>query len=278
MQYLSQGAATVAGAAVLFAAAAVHAQPYNHEQCYKIKDPVKLEAFADMDVPQYAIETGCKIGKAQYFCGPAEKTVTSAIDKATGIPIAPLPIYGGPDSTFDRVCYKMKCPEPVSPPDTIVTDQFGTRTLTKYKTKMICTPAVKGAAFCGNGVIDPGEDCDAPALGACPGTCESDCKCTCSTACCYVEQPPLPPAKPMPDAECFQYTGPPAQVSLFMTGCTLGGGVGSPGSLAAPFLVNSSAPVICSLGPPSPVFGVPCMPGPPGVGNIHIMPTDSTCP
>ncbi len=102
-------------AAALFLGAAVtaHAQPFNHEQCYKIKDPVKLEAFADMDVPQYALELGCKIGKAKFFCAPAEKSLISATDKATGLPIAPLPIYGGPDGTVRPHLLQDEVSEPV---------------------------------------------------------------------------------------------------------------------------------------------------------------------
>ena len=98
----------------------------------------------------------------------------------------------------------------------------------------------------------------------------------CSTACCYVEQPGLPPAKPVADAECFQYSGNSAQIAAFMAACTgLGPAVAIPGSLFAPFLTNSAVPAVCNVGPAS---GVPCVLGPPGAGNLHIMPTDSSCP
>jgi len=43
----------------------------------------------------------------------------------------------------DRLCYKIRCPAP-SPPDTLVTDQFGTRTVTRLRARLSCTPAVKG--------------------------------------------------------------------------------------------------------------------------------------
>lgn len=33
---------------------------------------------------------------------------------------------------------------PQSPPDTVASDQFGTRTLTKFKASMLCVPAIKG--------------------------------------------------------------------------------------------------------------------------------------
>jgi hypothetical protein len=239
------------------------AQPFDHEQCYKIKDPVKLKGTLDMDAPQFNVEPGCTVGKAKFFCAPAEKTFVSATDKATGLPIAPLPVYA-PDVTYDRICYKLKCPEPVTPPDTLVTDQFGTRTLTKFKTKMICTPAVKGGGFCGNGVIDAGEACDAPSLGACPGTCESDCTCTCPTACCYVENPPTPAPSP-PDVNCFEYSGTPAQTTAFLLACVGPGVTG--------FQIKTGIPGPCGAAP-SPAFGLPCFAAP----NLVIVPPDSTCP
>src|SRR5262249_61302300 len=60
--------------------------------------------------------------------------------RATGQPITPLPI-AGPDPG-DRLCYKLKCEAP-APPDIEVTDQFGTRTVSGLRAKLLCTPAVK---------------------------------------------------------------------------------------------------------------------------------------
>lgn len=276
MRSLVTRLATVAAAALLAGWATTASAQVDHEKCYKIKDPVKLKGIVDVTSPQFGLEAGCKIGKAKYFCVPASKSVISAEDKATGLPIAPLPVYA-PDAPVDRICYKLKCPLP-APPDTAVTDQFGSRTLTKFKAAYLCTPAVKGAGFCGNAIIDAGEDCDGAVLGACTVGCRANCTCMCETACCFVEQPPLPPAKPAPDAECFEYSGNPAQVAAFIGGCTNAGpGVGVPGSLAPPFLVNSAG-VLGPCAGPSPAFGLPCVPGPPTVGNLHIMPSDSTCP
>ncbi len=248
--------------------------PSDHEKCYKIKDPAKIKGMVDLTTPQFGLEPGCKVGPAKYFCAPASKsnvTITS-----NGVPVVPLPLYAPPEPV-DRICYKIKCPVPPPPfpPDQNVTDQFGNRVLMKFKAAYMCTPAVKGAGFCGNGVIDPGEDCDGAVLGSCTVGCRANCTCQCETACCYVEQPPLAPAKPPPDAECFEYSGNPAQVAAFSAACTLGGGVGTPGSLAGPFLLNSAIPGACAV---SPVFGVPCVAGPPTVGNLHTLPADSTCP
>jgi len=134
------------------------AQVYDHLECYKIKDPLKLKAVVDLNSPQFGLAPNCEVvGKAKFFCAPAKKTVGSAFDKGTRppIPITPLPFTGpnagsktGPDHPVDRICYKVKCKVPPPTPATpvTVTDQFGTRTLTefKFKTHILCTPAVKG--------------------------------------------------------------------------------------------------------------------------------------
>jgi hypothetical protein len=266
----------VAAIALSLAAGAANAQ--DHEKCYKIKDPAKIKGFVDLTTPQFGLEPGCKIGPAKWFCAPAVKS--NVVVTSNKVPVVPLPLYA-PPAPVDRVCYKIKCPipPPPFPPDQNVTDQFGNRTLTKFKADIVCTPAVKGPGFCGNGVIDAGEQCDGLAPSPCTVGCRANCTCMCETACCYVEQPPLAPAKPAPDAECFQYSGNPAQVAAFSASCTLGGPpFGSPGSLIPPFLLNSAVAVACAPGPPSPIFGIPCVPGPPGAGNLHLLPSDSTCP
>jgi hypothetical protein len=267
----------VVAVALGFALSSAYAQ--DHEKCYQIKDPAtKLKGFVDLTTPQFGLEPGCKLGPAKYFCAPASKSNVAVIDKNTGLPVVQLPVYA-PPATIDRICYKVKCPTPPPPfpPDQNVTDQFGNRTIVKFKAAYMCTPAVKGPGFCGNGVIDPGEDCDGLAPSLCTVGCRANCTCMCETACCYVEQPPLPPAKPAPDAECFQYSGNPAQVAAFSASCTLGGPpFGSPGSLVGPFLLNSAVPGACAA--PSPLFGTPCVPGPPGAGNLHVLPADSSCP
>jgi hypothetical protein len=277
MRSLATQLAAVA-ATVLLAGLAATASAQDHEKCYKIKDPAKIKGLVDLTTPAFGLEPGCKVGPAKYFCTPAFKTFVSAT--SAGAPIVPLPVYA-PPAPVNRICYKVKClvPPPPFPPDQNVTDQYGNRTLSKFKAFFMCTPAVMGPGFCGDGVINGAEDCDGLALGACTAGCRANCTCACETACCYVEQPPLAPAKPVPDAECFQYSGNPAQVASFMASCTNGGPpIGSPGSLVGPFLLNSAIPVACAGGPPSPLFGIPCIPGPPGVGNLHTLPSDSTCP
>jgi len=132
----------VASTALALATPAV-AQVPDHLKCYKVRDPLQLSGTVDLDSPQFGVDTGCKIlqGIPPLFCVPATKTVVEVRDRATGQPITPLPI-SGPDPG-DRLCYKLKCDAP-SPPDIQVTDQFGTRTLSGLRAKLLCTPAVKG--------------------------------------------------------------------------------------------------------------------------------------
>ncbi len=149
----------------------------DHLKCYKIKDPLVLQGILDVHTPQFGPETGCTVSKAKLFCVPATKTVVSAEDRKTG-PITPLPVAGAA-AADDRICYKLKCP--AAPADQEVTDQFGTRTLTKLKASMVCTPAVKGTAYCGDGVKNGSEACDAADLGG--ATCTSEGFATGTLAC-----------------------------------------------------------------------------------------------
>lgn len=124
------------------------AQQNDHLQCYKIKDSTKFTALADLSTasqdPPFPLALGCKIaGKAKQFCVPVDK---DNVQESTAP--GPDPNYfvasAGQFLQNDFICYKVKCPKPpVAISDTEVTDQFDTRVLTKFKTSMVCTPAVK---------------------------------------------------------------------------------------------------------------------------------------
>ena len=142
---------------VVTTAVSAHAAVDDHLKCYKVNDGLNLTAVVDLNSPQFGVEAGCKVSRARLFCVPATKTVVSAEDKNTNAPIAPLPIVG-PDAG-DRICYKLKCPTPPAAiPDQSATDQFGNRTVNKFRASFLCTPAFKGTArFIDNGdgtVID----------------------------------------------------------------------------------------------------------------------------
>jgi hypothetical protein len=226
----------------------------DHEKCYKIKDPVKLSGTLDLTTPQFGLEPGCVVGPAKYFCAPASKSNVAVIDKATKLPIEPL-LFNAPPATVDRICYKIKCPVPPPPfpPDQNVTDQFGNRTLTKFKAAFMCTPAGKGAAYCGNSVIDPGEECDSTALGACTVGCQPDCTCTCEQVCCYMEDFFSPNL-----STCVESTGTPAQVASFTVACLV------------------SEPLLGRVHFPVPG---PCTVGVHNCGPVPMeVPSDSSCP
>lgn len=256
-------------AIVSFASAATAAAATaDHLECYKIKDASRIAGKVDLTSAQFGFQDGCKVVKGMQFCVPVTKNVTGL--SINGVTAAPLPIYGPPVAD-DRICYKVVCPKLLVPiADQMVTDQFSSRTISRFKASMLCTPAVKGAGFCGDGVIDPGEDCDGAVLGTCTVGCQSDCTCTCETACCYIENAAAPP-----DTECFEYQGTPSQVTWFINSCNPGGTPPAPGSVPVATMINSAVLGPCQAGP---VFGFNCIAGGPGVGNLHVMPAESTCP
>lgn len=121
----------------------------DHLKCYKIKDPLRLSGYVDLNSPQFGLEPGCKIYPAKLFCVPVTKAVQLATDKATGLPITPEPVPGADPG--DRICYRVKCPV-AGPAQQQVSDQFGTRIVTEmrpgkgFTASLLCTPAVKGPA------------------------------------------------------------------------------------------------------------------------------------
>jgi len=139
------------------------AQVADHLKCYKLKDPLRLKALADLPTPQFGADSGCTVSATKYFCVPAEKEVLSAENKRTKTPITPLPLAVDP-APGDVICYKAKCPA-AAPADQLVTDQFGSRTISKLKAQLVCTPAVKGTQYCGDGAINGAEQCDGTQLG-----------------------------------------------------------------------------------------------------------------
>jgi hypothetical protein len=106
---------------------------FDHLECFKPKDTVKLKAVTDLVGPGVYAATGCKLGPAKKYCTPVIKQVTTS-----NVPVVPLP---GQNLTNDFICYKMKCPKVALTQG--VADQFGTRTLTKLKQQELCVPAQK---------------------------------------------------------------------------------------------------------------------------------------
>lgn len=159
--------ATVLG--VLAGTSAV-AQVKDHLQCYKIKDTsIVLKGTVDLDDTLSGALAGCKISSAKMFCTGAAKSNPSVFNITTPITVLPHTGIAIPDDQ-DRLCYKVSCPK-LDPPEAnqTVTDQFGQHALTKLKTGMVCTPTIIGTSYCGDGTVDPNEDCDGTNLNG--GTC-----------------------------------------------------------------------------------------------------------
>lgn len=143
------------------------AQSFDHLKCYRIKDPGKFEATANLvplEAPPFAVESGCTIKvRGTKLCVPVTKELQSTT--------APSVQFPAPALQNDFICYKMKCPR-TDVADLSVTDQFGTRTVSGFVAKEICAPAVQGTpppftctaqtvATCGMGSCPQGQSCAA---------------------------------------------------------------------------------------------------------------------
>ena len=128
---------------VFLSVTVAQAQP-DHLHCFKAKDSAKFNATATLSAlqTQFGFNEECQIkGKGKLFCVPVTKTVTAFEDKSKdGIDQVELP---GQELEDDRVCYRIKCPKKDIPAQTVI-DQFGTRTMEKFKSQLLCTPAIKG--------------------------------------------------------------------------------------------------------------------------------------
>ena len=99
-----------------------------------MKDPLALSSVLDV-ASALGVQPACRIGKAKLVCDPGAKTVVSA-----NVPVVPLDGRGLLDQ---RICYRLRC-KPPYPVTAAVSDQFGARTLTKLRPRVLCTPAVTG--------------------------------------------------------------------------------------------------------------------------------------
>ncbi len=116
------------------------AQSFDHLKCFKIRDERTFSgASVDLDAlpAEFGLQSCTVKGRAKEFCVPADKTVT-AIEGGTVIGV------DGEELALNRLCYQLKCPNLDVPPQ-LVSDQFGSRTVSSFKTVKLCTPAVLGA-------------------------------------------------------------------------------------------------------------------------------------
>ena len=186
MNHRNSIAAVVVATGLMASTALAQPVSLDHLKCYKVKDTAKFVAGVSLNAlqTQFGMED-CKLaGKAQLFCVPVDKEVTVFDDK-TKPPLNPGS-FPAQKLAEDRICYKIKCPKVVIP-DEIVTDQFGTRTVGKFKPFLLCTPAKKGDD-------PPPKECDLTGP-QCNGLCpDSNDKCLpiVGTVDCECVPPPVP--------------------------------------------------------------------------------------
>jgi hypothetical protein len=162
MSALSGRTAAVFAAIVLATLASWARAQSDHLECHQIKDDLHLKGVVDLASPELGLAPGCKISTAKFFCTSTSKTIVSAIDAHTKSPIVPLPVTGSDPG--DRICYVVKCPAVVLP-DRLVTDQFGTRDVRRFKAaSLLCTPVATTPPACG-GPVPPDDPPAIPCSG-----------------------------------------------------------------------------------------------------------------
>ncbi len=154
----------------------------DHLKCYRIKDSLPVEHYRADLANQFGLEQNCRIRTpARFLCAETVKRIQR-----------PQPPGGGPSGTpaGHFLCYMVRCEDGPEIPEFFIEDQFGRRAITIDQERLLCAPADK--FICGDGDLDPGEQCDpsSPDAGLCPdGTpCTDDCRCPineceCGTPC-----------------------------------------------------------------------------------------------
>jgi len=115
---------------------AANAQNTDHLKCYKIKDVGAFKKATAIFTPSQPVfnTQQCELkGKAAELCIPADKDNVVIVD---GV-VQDFPSQAVADA---QLCYKIKCPDATVAPMQ-VSDQFGTRTIEKFKASKVCGPA-----------------------------------------------------------------------------------------------------------------------------------------
>ncbi len=117
------------------------AEGLDHMQCFRVRDGISGSFSAELSAAGATLPNtdGCRVKlKAKQICRP----VSMSIDESE-LPFGTLD--GDPDA-FYKICYRAKCPS-VGIVEEIFSDGFATRSFTKWKTSLICTPALRGDVY-----------------------------------------------------------------------------------------------------------------------------------
>jgi hypothetical protein len=143
----------------------------DHLRCYKVRN-LTLDGLAggvDLGSPELGFTPLCRLKKTALYCIPTTKEVVPGTLRNGQTFFTPLPFAAPPARA--RLCYPLKCPSTGPWPPLTVTDQFGTHSLVRGPTQLVCTPAQAGDGWCGNGLLEAGEACEGANLNG--ATCES---------------------------------------------------------------------------------------------------------
>jgi cysteine-rich repeat protein len=141
--------------------------PTTHLKCYKAKDPLAIRgpgpAWLTLDAGALGEEYCRIVGGFRLVCVPSSAQVNAPLEgrmvSGAFTQLIPTPLPNEEELEQDRLCYKIRClGHPNIDTQTAFTDQFGARTLSRYKPYLVCGPAE--ASLCGDGNLDFGEDCD----------------------------------------------------------------------------------------------------------------------
>lgn len=199
-------AATAAGLVCAAVPAGAQNLLHDHLKCYKIADPHRYLARADLTPlqTQFPAEPGCQIRvHSLEFCIPVNK------DRIPGDPNdpreAPSADVVGQDLTNDFLCYRLRCPMTTAqPPASLkVSDQFGTRDIVGWRPMHLCVPAIKGEP-----PTTTTTTTTMPTLSSCGQATAPMCDGTCPTAEACVDVGGFCACVPS-DQLCGQLAGPP---------------------------------------------------------------------
>ena len=140
--------------------ATAHGQSNSALQCFRIKDPLKIEGVVDLDSAQYGLSAGCRLGRATRYCVPVTRSMQSVT--ANDGPLSFLNVSG--PRLGDQICYRIKC-SGASDGSQEVSDALGHRVVRRGRARTLCLPAIPGppvAATAGSGMCVPSDEIPPP--------------------------------------------------------------------------------------------------------------------